>query len=101
MLIGDTLKILQETRRIIRDVLGLSEDPSADLTIAMLFQYGKAPFRNLKEGFGEICFMNKEKGIEKVGDLKTMIRNDWNFFQLQREKFSAEGGSAKGGKTVH
>lgn len=87
MLVGDALKVFLEAREIIKDVLGLSENPPADITIAMLFQYGKAPFRNLKEGFGEIRYANHEKNVEKVGDLRTMIRNDWNFFQLQREKF--------------
>ena len=101
VLAGDMLKVFKEAREVVKDVLGLSKDPPDILMIAMLFQYGKSPFLYFKKGFSQVYYENADTGETLKGDLKIMIRNDWNFFQLQREKNSVKGGAASGGKTVH
>jgi len=85
-LMGDTLGVFLETRDILKDILELEEYPAPELVIAMLFQYGKAPFQNMKDGFGEIRFINNDKNLEKVGHLAAMIYNDWNFFTGQKKE---------------
>ncbi len=83
---GEIFELFIEIRKILKDVLGLTEEPSSELTMAMIFQYAKAPFRNIEEGFSEIRFVNEKENKEKVGKLTEMIRRDWGYFQLQRSE---------------